>query len=64
MNVIVKLPVDHIDASKISDVIGIFTRYYYEGLCDDHVRKPASWALYQTWKVFDAKESSKEREKK
>lgn len=33
---------------------------YFDAVCKNHVRKPVSYALYQTWKWADAKEKPRE----
>lgn len=36
-----------------------FNEFYDKALKSDYVEKPISWALYQTWKLFDKKEKSR-----
>ena len=38
----------------------IFKGYYEKAAKSPFVRKPFSWALYQTWKEIDAKEIVRE----
>ena len=35
-----------------------FNEFYDKALKSDYVKKPISWALYQTWKWFDEIENS------
>lgn len=41
---------------KISDVIRVVGANYKKAEKLDYISKPKSFALYQTWKEFDAKE--------
>lgn len=43
----------------INSVINALNRYYEEAEKNRYVRKPLSWALYQTWKWADAAEGTK-----
>ena len=34
-----------------------FLEYYHRALYQNWIYKPVSWALYQTWKYFDERET-------
>jgi len=44
------------DVSAIELVHGDFVNWYEKALQSPVVKKPVSWALYQTWKCWDGQE--------
>ena len=51
-----KIEVTAEDVSAISLVHDDFVFWYEKALQSPIVRKPVSWALYQTWKRWDSEE--------
>lgn len=42
-----------------NNIVVIFGLYYQRALKNPLIRKPISWALYQTWKEYDTKEKAR-----
>lgn len=45
-----------------NNITTIFELYYQRALNNPSIRKPISWALYQTWKEYDTKEKTRKME--
>lgn len=41
------------------EILDKFIKNYNHAFCNEHIRKPKSWALYQTWKLVDSIEKSR-----
>ena len=35
---------------------------YFDAMCEEHIQKPVSYALYQTWQWADGKEKPRKKE--
>ena len=49
-------------SAKVNNIVVIFGLYYQRALNNPLINKPISWALYQTWKEYDAKEKTRKAE--
>lgn len=45
---------------NVYDTERFFERYVEQTIKSDHIQKPISWALYQTWKWADKNEKERE----
>ena len=47
----------------VGAVVEEFLIYYADALKKNYIRKPVSWALYQTWKWADVHEAERKEDK-